>query len=150
MSNKAGTVIVGGAILALGVVGLLWGIPQYRVYSERQVGIAELQRAESNREIRVREAQAAFDAADLTAKAEVRRAQGVSEANKIIADSLGGSEGYLRWRYIEMLENTSQGGRDVIYVPTEAGLPILEAGKRKDPVVMPVVQGATNKSETVE
>jgi len=52
------------------------------------------------------------------------------QANRIIADSLGGAEGYLRWRYIEMLENTSEGGRDVIYVPTEAGLPILEAGKR--------------------
>jgi len=35
-----------------------------------------------------------------------------------------------RWRYIEMLENTSGSGRDVIYIPTEAGLPILEAGKR--------------------
>jgi len=119
--------------IALGIAvigGFMYVIPQYKVYSQRMLGQAELQRAESNRQIRVREAQAAYDAADLTAKAEVRRAEGVAEANRIIADSLDGAEGYLRWRYIEMLENTSGPGRDVIYIPTEAGLPILEAGKR--------------------
>jgi len=125
-------VFIFGVAILLGLLigALMWVAPQYRVYSARHTGLAELQQAESNRQIKVREAQAAFDAADLTAQAEVRRAQGVADANRIIADSLGGSEGYLRWRYIEMLENTSTGGRDVIYVPTEAGLPILEAGKR--------------------
>jgi len=116
-----GTTVIGG---------FMYIIPQYKVYSQRMLGQAELQRAESNRQIKVREAQAAYDAADLTAKAEIRRAEGVAEANRIIADSLDGAEGYLRWRYIEMLENTSGSGRDVIYIPTEAGLPILEAGKR--------------------
>jgi len=120
-------------MITLGIAmigGLMYVMPKYRVYSQRMLGQAELQRAESNRQIRVREAQAAYDAADLTAKAEIRRAEGVAEANRIIADSLDGAEGYLRWRYIEMLENTSGSGRDVIYIPTEAGLPILEAGKR--------------------
>jgi len=118
-------------VLGITVIGgFMYIIPQYKVYSQRMLGQAELQRAESNRQIKVREAQAAYDAADLTAKAEIRRAEGVAEANRIIADSLDGAEGYLRWRYIEMLENTSGSGRDVIYIPTEAGLPILEAGKR--------------------
>ena len=63
----------------------------------------------------------------------MRRAQGVAQANKIIADSLGGPEGYLRWRYIEMLQETSQaGGHQIIYIPTEAGLPLLEAGRRPE------------------
>lgn len=106
--------------------------PQYNVYSQEMQGKAELQRAESSRRIQVLEAQASFDSASLTAKAEVERAKGVAEANAIIADSLGGAEGYLRWRYIEMLENTGREGRDVIYVPTEANLPILEAGKRPE------------------
>jgi len=119
------------SVLGIAVIGgFMYIIPQYKVYSQRMLGQAELQRAESNRQIKVREAQAAYDAADLTAKAEIRRAEGVAEANRIIADSLDGAEGYLRWRYIEMLENTSGSGRDVIYIPTEAGLPILEAGKR--------------------
>lgn len=104
--------------------------PQYGVYTQRMQGEAELARAESNRQIKVREAQALLDASKLTAQAEVERARGVAQANQIIADSLGGPEGYLRWRYIEMLENTGSNGRDVIYVPTEANLPILEAGKR--------------------
>lgn len=119
------------AVLAVGmVVGGCVGYPHYNVYSQRMQGEAEFQRAESNRQIAVREAQAKLDAAKLTSEAEIERARGVAEANKIIANSLNGPEGYLRWRYIEMLENTATGGRDIIYIPTEAGLPILEAGKR--------------------
>lgn len=120
-----------GMIICFGSIGgcmAYW--PEYAVYQQKMAGEAELARAESNRQIKVREAQASLDASRMTAAAEVERAKGVSEANKIIADSLGGAEGYLRWRYIEMLENTGAKGRDVIYVPTEASLPILEAGKR--------------------
>lgn len=111
------------------IAGAFWAWPQFNVYSQRMAGQAEFQRAESNRRIRVQEAQALFDAAKLTAQAEVERARGVAEANEIIADSLGGAEGYLRWRYIEMLEETGRNNRDVIYIPTEAALPILEAGR---------------------
>lgn len=128
-----------GAILGLGVIvvggigGCSYAYPQYNVYAQRMDGEAQLASAESTRRVKVLEAQAALDSASLTAQAEVKRAEGVAAANKIIADGLGGAEGYLRWRYIEMLENTGHGGRDVIYVPTEAGLPILEAGKRPVP-----------------
>lgn len=104
--------------------------PQYNVYAQRMAGQAEYQRAESNRRIRVEEARVSLEAADMTAQAEIKRAQGVAEANRIVADSLGGSEGYLRWRYIEMLESGS-GGNQIIYIPTEAAMPILEAGKRR-------------------
>jgi regulator of protease activity HflC (stomatin/prohibitin superfamily) len=119
-----------GLILVI-IVGLLVGWPQYSVFAARKHGEAELARATQNRQVRVQEALAKFEAADYDAKAEVRRAQGVAQANKIIAESLGGPEGYLRWRYIEMLQETSdKGGHQVIYLPTEAGLPILEAGRR--------------------
>jgi regulator of protease activity HflC (stomatin/prohibitin superfamily) len=106
----------------------LFGCPSYNVYAAGMSGKAALAEAEQNRRIKVYEAQAKMDAEKLTAAAEVEAAKGVAEANKIIADSLGGPEGYLRWRYIEMLSNQQQ--NSVIYVPTEAGLPILEAGKR--------------------
>lgn len=125
-----------GFALVLGVVlfivGVLWGWPSYNVYQAQMRGRAELARAEQNRQIRVYEARARMDSAKLNAQAEVAAAQGVAQANRIIADSLGGPEGYLRWRYIEMLNETGKdgAGRDVIYVPTEAGLPILEAGRR--------------------
>ena len=46
----------------------------------------------------------------------------------VVADGLGGPEGYLRYLWIHAMENEKA---TVIYIPTEAGLPILEAGKRK-------------------
>ena len=126
-----------GLILVI-IVGLLIGWPQYSVFAARKHGEAELARATQNRQVRVQEALAKFEAADYDAKAEVRRAQGVAQANKIIAESLGGPEGYLRWRYIEMLQETSEkGGHQVIYLPTEAGLPLLEAGRRPQPLASP-------------
>lgn len=124
-----GIIVIGGLVFG-GVGGCMYVAPKYNVYSQKMDGEAELAKADSNRQIKVREAQALLDASKLTAAAEVERAKGVAAANQIIADSLGGPEGYLRWRYIEMLENTGTKGRDVIYVPTEAGLPILEAGRR--------------------
>ena len=52
------------------------------------------------------------------------------KANRIMAEGLGGPEAYLRWSYINMLQETAgQQGRQTIYVPTEAGMPILEAGR---------------------
>ena len=124
-----------GIVVIAGIGGCTYYAPQYNVYQQRMEGEAKFAEAESSRKIKVLEAQAAKDSASLTAEAEVLRAQGVAQANKIIADGLGGPEGYLRWRYIEMLENTGHaGGRDVIYIPTEAGLPILEAGKRPNGV----------------
>lgn len=122
--------------IPLGVIAVLIGAfllfwPQYNVYAQTKHGEAELARATQNRQVRVQEALAKYEAADYDAKTDVRRAGGVAAANKIIADSLGGPEGYLRWRYIEMLQETSaQGGHQIIYIPTEAGLPLLEAGKR--------------------
>jgi regulator of protease activity HflC (stomatin/prohibitin superfamily) len=118
-------------VLIVVLVAALGLFPLYNVYAARKHGEAELARASQNRQVRVQEAMARYEAADYDAKTDIRRAQGVAQANRIIADSLGGPEGYLRWRYIEMLQETSQaGGHQIIYIPTEAGLPILEAGKR--------------------
>lgn len=114
-------------LLVLWVLTLVIG-PTYRVWSSGKAGEAELAQAEYNRQIIVRQAQAKLDASILDAEAEVERAKGVSQANTIIADGLGGPEGYLRYLYIHMLEEA--GEKQVIYVPTEASLPILEAGKR--------------------
>ena len=124
--------IIGTLFALVLIVGGLAGCPTYNVYTQRMEGEAQLAKAESTRRTKVLEAQAEKDSAGLRAEAEVIRAQGVANANKILADSLGGAEGYLRWKYIQMLEDTShdRGGRDVIYIPTEGGMPILEAGKR--------------------
>lgn len=118
-----------GAVVVLALV--LVGLPTYNVYSKQMQGRAAYEEAVQNRRIRVLEAQAALDSAKLTAQAEIERAKGANEANRIMAEALGGAENYLRWSYINMLQETAgKEGRQTIYIPTEAGMPILEAGKR--------------------
>lgn len=124
--EKVVTIGVLSTILVLGFA--MWGMPQYNVYSKRLSGMAEYEQAQQNRKVRILESEAKLEANKLDALAEIERAKGVAEANRIIADSLGGSEGYLRWRYIEMLEQSAD--NQIIYIPTEATLPLLEAGKR--------------------
>lgn len=120
------------AILAVflligGIGGCMWGYPAYRVYEQRKSGEAQLAHAQASKEVAVAEAKAKMESADWLAQAEVKRAEGVAKANKIIGDSLKENEAYLRYLWINGLESNNP---TVIYVPTEAGLPILEAGRR--------------------
>ena len=59
------------------------------------------------------------------AEIEVARAEGVAKSNQIIAGSL--SDKYLRYKWIEGLQTNRN--MTVVYVPTEANLPILEANR---------------------
>jgi regulator of protease activity HflC (stomatin/prohibitin superfamily) len=116
-----------GIIGLLGIIlGMMFGIPQYRVWQREKAGIAELRQAEWNRQIRIKEAQAEQEAAKALAQAEIERARGVAEANRIIGESLAGNEAYLRYLWVQGLNNENS---KVIYVPTEAQLPLLEAGR---------------------
>lgn len=112
------------------LVAIIWGIfalsKKYSVWSQGMTGKAELSRADWNRQIVVREAEAKKEAAISLAQAEVERAKGVAQANKIIGQSLEDNEAYLRYLWIENLQNEHN---QVIYVPTEANLPILEANR---------------------
>lgn len=121
-------VAVGVLILVMFLFGISWVSAQYTVWSEGMAGKAELAKADWNRQIAVREAKAKQESAVLLAKAEVERAKGVAQANKIIGASLQQNEAYLRYLWIDNLKNEKN---QVIYIPTEAGLPILEAGRIK-------------------
>lgn len=115
-------------VVLLGLFGLGAGCyiyPMYNVYAHRMAGQAELQRAESNRNIAVLEARAKKESATLLAEAEVERAKGVAKSNEIIGQSLTGNESYLHYLWINELAAAGH----VIYVPTEANLPILEASR---------------------
>ena len=114
-------------LLIFGVVatGMFVG-PQWNVWRADLAGKAALAEAVNARKVAIQEAEAQLEAAKFYAQAEVERAKGVAEANAIIADGLGGPEGYLRYLWINQL---GQNGQDVIYIPTEAGIPILEAGR---------------------
>jgi regulator of protease activity HflC (stomatin/prohibitin superfamily) len=132
-ADDRGNVKVGSVVVDVSIVTVLFGIllmagcPQYNVWQQGLAGQAELKRAEANRKIAVQEAEAKKESAHLLAEAEIIRAGGVAQANKIIGDSLKGNEAYLRYLWVETL---SKDQKQIIYIPTEAGMPILEAGKR--------------------
>lgn len=115
------------ALLVVGGMGLLlWGYPKYRVWQKELSGKADLKEAEWSRQIAVEEAKARKESATLDAEAEVERAKGVAEANLIIGNSLRENEAYLKYLWVQGLHD---GSSEVIYVPTESNLPILEAGR---------------------
>ena len=60
------------------------------------------------------------------AEIAVARAEGAAKSNLIIASSI--TENYLRYRWVETLQNAE---KQVVYVPTEANLPIMEASRWK-------------------
>ncbi|AMU93621.1 MAG: membrane protease subunit [Sphingopyxis terrae] len=124
MNKNAGCTLaaVGAAIILLLV--FLIGYPQYRVYSQRLAGEAALAEAQSSRQVAILEARAKKESAISLADAEVIRAKGAAQANAILQNSLGGPEGYLRYLQIQALEGTKA---SLIYVPTEAGLPVTES-----------------------
>ncbi len=119
-------------ILPLAVMGvalmtvLLWGFPHYQVYVKRMAGQAELEQQEFAKKVMIEDARARAESAKLLREAEIERAKGVAEANRIIGESLQDNEAYLRYLWVQGLQD---GSSEIIYVPTEANLPILEASR---------------------
>lgn len=118
--------------LSLGIFGFILLVtlfavagPPYRVWSEGMKGKAEYMRAEQNRKIKELEAMANLDAEKLNAQAEVERAKGAAEAIRIENGSL--TPTYIQYLWVRQ-QNANTNNR-IIYIPTEAGLPILEAGR---------------------
>lgn len=124
--NEGSGIALGVLVLFLVCGGGCIAYPHYQVYQQRLAGEAELERATANRRIETLEAEAKRDASKMLAEAEIERAKGVAEANKIIGESLKGNESYLRYLWIQGVQDSDA---QRIYIPTEAGLPILEAGK---------------------
>ncbi len=138
--TQAGRIMLGELVL-LGLAALLvlslvlWLWPKYRVYNQELAGQARLREAQWSKQILIEEAKAREQASLLQAQAkvtlakaqgeaEVERAKATAEANRIIGESLKNNEAYLRYLWIESLKD---GSGERIYIPTEAGLPILEA-----------------------
>lgn len=109
---------------------ILWMtiMPRYSVWSEGLAGKAELAKADYNRQVLVRTAQAQEEAAKYTAQADVIRAEGVAQANKIIGQSLENNKDYLTWKFIDELP---QNQNQIIYLPANGELPFTEASRLK-------------------
>ena len=97
------------------VPSCMYGYPHYNIYKkkmagragihkQRLAGEASLKKEKWRKLIIIEEAKAKLESAKLRSQAEVERAKGVAEANKIIGESLKGNEGYLmdtgtsRWK----------------------------------------------------
>ena len=106
------------------VAGLFFGIPYYNVWEQEMSGKAEFAKAEQNRKIRIEEAKANLESEKLNAQAEVERAKGAAEAIKIENGAI--TPTYIQYLWVRQ-QNTN--ANKIIYIPTEAGLPILEAGR---------------------
>jgi len=122
----AKAVMSGLIIIASSIGGCMYGMPRYNVYHQELEGEAELAKANFSKQVAIQEAHAKMESAKLLADAEVIRAEGVAKANKIIGDSLTNNEAYLHYLFVNNLEHTQN---QIIYVPTEANLPILERRK---------------------
>jgi len=120
-----GLVVAGFVILAAIIGFFMWIIPNYSVWRAGMVGRATLQHADFERQVQVVNAQANLQAQKYNAEAEVARAGGVAQANKIISGSI--TDQYIRYLWVQTLDNTKN---QIIYVPLGAdGLPVTEAGR---------------------
>jgi len=122
--------VIGTAFLLFVLVAAIYAFQASRPWWEKKTGEAEYARADQNRRIAVLEATARHEAAVELALAEVERAKGVAAANTIIGASLRDNEQYLRYLWITDVAGASV-DKTVVYVATEANLPILEAGRMK-------------------
>lgn len=110
--------IVAGGILF--ILSLMFGLPVWSVWQQGLKGEAELARAEQSRRIAVAQALAEREAA--TARAE---------AIAIMGEAAQKYPEYRHQEFIGAFAEALREGRieQIIYVPTEAQIPILEAGR---------------------
>lgn len=118
------TLIIVIVIAVIGIiVGLLmWVLPKYSVWSKGLKGEAQLREAEYSKQVLIEEAKANLEAEKLNAQAEVERAKGMAEAMEIEGGKL--TDTYIKYLWVRSMTGNEA---NTIYIPTEAGLPILEA-----------------------
>lgn len=113
-------------LLIGGVGSCMFVRPKYKVYSQEMEGRGEYLRAEQNRRIKIEEAKANLEAEKLNAQAEIERAKGAAKAIEIENGSI--TPTYIQYLWVR--QQGTLGDKTVIYIPTEASLPILEAGRK--------------------
>ena len=124
MKHQKGNATLGllALLLLIIVVGLfMWGMPKYKVYSQEMRGTAALAEARQNRQILVEQA-----------NAEVEAARARAEAIELVGDAAQRYPEYRQQEFIGAFGDAVKDGRinQIIYVPTEANIPITEAGRR--------------------
>ena len=126
--NNLSTIILSVICFLFLLFGGVIGCPYYNVWEQEMSGKAEFAKAEQNRKIKIEEAKANLEAEKLNAQAEVERAKGAAEAIKIENGAV--TPTYIQYLWVRQ-QNLSSENTKVIYIPTETGLPLLEANRDK-------------------
>lgn len=128
MKNQRGEIGTGTVVMLLIVVcvlaifGGMFAYPQYRVWQQGMEGQSRLARAQQERQILVTQAQAEKDAARLRA-----------EAIEIMGRA---AQQFPEYRQQEFMASFGEALREgnisqIVYVPTEANIPVMEAGSQR-------------------
>jgi len=114
------------SFFAIGLIALmLVGYPHYNVWNQNMRGQAELARAEYQQRVQVIHAEMNLEVERFNAQAEIERAIGAAESMRVIRESGYLNELYILYRWVLGVHPNAQ----IIYVPTEGMLPVLEAGR---------------------
>ena len=113
--SMIGVVVVFGLILVL-----MFGLPVYGVWQQGLSGKANFAKAEQTRKILIEQARAEKDSASLRA-----------EAIEIIGAAAQKYPEYRTQEFMGAFAEALQNGAidQIIYVPTEANIPVMEAGR---------------------
>lgn len=125
--KKFGVVICVGIVVS--ILLLMVGMPCYTIFHSMMAGRAELAKQTFSKQVMVQEATAKMESAKLLAQAEVERAKGVAEANKIIGESLQhGGDQYLQYLAIDaQKELVNSPSHTVVYIPSgNNGIPLVK------------------------
>lgn len=123
--------LVVGGVLAIIVVWMVV-MPRYRVWSKDMWGRAALAEAVHTKRIRIESARGEMEAAKLIAQGELDASRLRVQAIAIMGKAAKEYPEYRAQEYLKSMGEALSNGdvQKVIYVPTEAQLPILEAGLR--------------------
>ena len=124
MKNPKGNAIlyVTGIIAFIVITVIVLAFPYYRVWSQDMRGQAALAEAKSSKQVQVEQARGELESSKLRA-----------EAIKIIGKAAQDYPEYRNQEFIGAFGEALREGQidQIIYIPTEANIPILEAGKRE-------------------
>lgn len=110
--------------LVMLVAGIMFAIPQYNVYNKRLHGEAILAEANASRQVLIKQAEAERDAAKARA-----------EAIGIVGRAAKEYPEYRQQEFIGAFAEALKEGKisQIMYIPTEANIPITEAGHLTPP-----------------
>jgi regulator of protease activity HflC (stomatin/prohibitin superfamily) len=119
--NAEAIAVVVLVIAVIAVIGFgMWALPTYNVWRAGLTGQGELLRAEHQKKIQIEQAKAELESAKLRAEA----IQIVGQASKDYPE-------YRTQEFIGAFGEAVKSGaiNQIIYVPTEGNIPIVEAGR---------------------